>query len=233
MGRKYKDLLGLVFGELTVLRLHERGSAGKHCIWECVCSCGEITYTPSSDLIRGHTKSCGHLTSIIASKTHKKYNEYILEEDFYYGKISDNIYFLIDKNDYNKVKDYKWTLDDGYVCSHDFSDNFKKIRMHRFVLGALSGQIVDHVNRNKLDNRKDNLRLVNHEQNSRNISISKANKTGIIGVSKAENNAWRVTIQGKSFGKRYRNFEDAVFKRLSLEMEIFGKDFFRSSKTPV
>lgn len=215
----------MTFGELKVIKIHKKGSSGKHIIWECLCSCGKTTYLNSSVLKSGHTKSCGHLASEVASKVHKKYNEFKFEESICYGKISDNIYFLIDKEDYDLIKKYKWGMDDGYISSHDFENNHRKIRLHRIILNAPAGSIVDHINRNKLDNRKENLRFVTKEENSRNISLSKLNKTGIIGVHESENNTWRVSIQNKIYGKRYKDFEEAVAKRLSLEMEVFGKEF--------
>lgn len=58
-GAKIKDLTGRVFGELTVIGpTKERKNAGV--VWECKCSCGEICYVPSTQLVNGHTTSCGH-----------------------------------------------------------------------------------------------------------------------------------------------------------------------------
>jgi hypothetical protein len=51
----------------------------------------------------------------------------------------------------------------------------------RIVLKAKKGQIVDHRNRDPLDNRKSNLRIVNHRQNMLNRILK--NPTGFIGVN--------------------------------------------------
>ena len=58
----------------------------------------------------------------------------------------------------------------------------KNILMHRYIVEAPLGSVVDHINNNKLDNRRENLRIVNHHINSRNRSKRKDNKTGYIGI---------------------------------------------------
>lgn len=54
-----RDLTGLVFGELTVLKRDK--NIGMHSGWLCQCSCGNKTVAASSKLTGGHIKSCGHL----------------------------------------------------------------------------------------------------------------------------------------------------------------------------
>ena len=66
------------------------------------------------------------------------------------------------------------------------------------------------------------LRYATKTQNTRNSSISKANKTGIIGVHASSKDTWRVSIQRKVLGKRYKNFTEAIIDRLKLEKEIYG-----------
>ena len=79
--------------------------------------------------------------------------------------IIDNGYqILIDKEDAEKISKYRWRVDQatGYIYS-DFIG--KKIYLHRFIMNIhtdTSGRVVDHINRNKKDNRKENLRIVTH-----------------------------------------------------------------------
>jgi hypothetical protein len=68
----------------------------------------------------------------------------------------------------------------------------KKIRMHRLILDASSGQIVDHINGNTLDNRKCNLRIVTHLQNMANVGKRSGRYRGV-SYSKKDRH-WRARI---------------------------------------
>lgn len=72
--------------------------------------------------------------------------------------------------------------------------------MHRELTGAQSGVDVDHINGNKLDNRRANLRLVTRSQNMRNIHSSRNQKKGGhkgVGWSNSHNK-WRAFIRAPS-----------------------------------
>ena len=58
-----------------------------------------------------------------------------------------------------------------------------KVYMHRFLTNAADDAVVDHVNGNKLDNRRCNLRVCNVAQNMKNQSRRSDNTTGFKGVS--------------------------------------------------
>lgn len=80
-------------------------------------------------------------------------------------------YALVDPDDLARLSAYRWSLDyRGYAirCT-ETAGKQRSIRMHREVLNALSDpREVDHRNRNRLDNRKMNLRLVTRAQNIQN-----------------------------------------------------------------
>ena len=52
-----RDLTGLRFGKLIVIS--ESTQIGKHRCWTCLCDCGKENVVYGSNLVGGHTKSCG------------------------------------------------------------------------------------------------------------------------------------------------------------------------------
>lgn len=90
-------------------------------------------------------------------------------------------YATIDAEDVDRIKKYKWHKNSqGYVASTN--DN-KIIRLHRFIMG-LNGcydgkTIIDHINGNRLDNRKCNLRVANLSINSYNLKKTREGKVGV------------------------------------------------------
>ena len=87
--------------------------------------------------------------------------------------------FIIDSEDYTKISQFKWYLDGrGYIVSSG-----RRHKLHRLILDVHDCLIqVDHINGNKLDNRKDNLRLVSNQQNQMNIHKKKGTSSKYFGV---------------------------------------------------
>ena len=83
--------------------------------------------------------------------------------------LSQGKFAIVDAEDYERLKQYKWHVDKGdstnYAARGIVGKNF---RMHREILGAPKGLVVDHINHNGLDNRRSNLRLCTVRQNNMN-----------------------------------------------------------------
>lgn len=112
--------------------------------------------------------------------------------------LSQGKFAIVDDLDFEWLNQWKWTYDShGYAYRRDYKAD-KKIYMHREILRPEPGLITDHINRNKLDNRRLNLRAVTKLQNNRNHGLSKRNKSGYTGVIwfKAAK-AWRAYYGGK------------------------------------
>ena len=218
---------GQIFGRLTVLERDTtiKGGAGKHVVFICKCSCGNTVSVPSNLLKNEHTKSCGCLASESTHNRFKKYNRYEFFDDYGVGYDEKGDFFIFDLEDYDKIRDYFWSMDDGYARTHDFNNDFKTLKLHRLVTGAKINDIVDHINRERRDNRKSNLRNVTSSQNTFNRGISKNNKSGVTGVHLVKENTWRVSLGSTVYGKRYKSFNEAVVKRLQLEKELFGEEY--------
>ena len=98
------------------------------------------------------------------------------------GVTSQGVEFFYDKKDKVLINSHTWTFSRrGYVVT---SVNRKKVYLHRMLMPVDSGFDVDHVNGNKLDNRRCNLRVCTHQQNMFNQKCRCTNTSGYMGVSK-------------------------------------------------
>ncbi len=96
---------------------------------------------------------------------------------------------IVDDADYEWLVQWKWFWDKGYACRADVSGGRRRnLRMHRALLGVPDGVFVDHINGDKLDNRRENLRRATKLENRR-------NSTGFVGTSKYKGVHWASGIR--------------------------------------
>lgn len=100
---------------------------------------------------------------------------------------------LVDKEDINKINKTNWRLNEkGYVIS---SINKKSVKIHNLILNRNTENrkvTCDHINRNKLDNRKENLRIVSHIIN--NINTDRVEKARGY-IFRKDRNKWMAYIR--------------------------------------
>lgn len=134
--------------------------------------------------------------------------------------------FYFDLEDFDKIKNICWSVTtnkNGYKYLHG-RDNGKLIKMHKLIVDY---DLVDHNNRNPLDNRKSNLRYASKAENNQNHKLRKDNTSGVSGVSwDKKSSKWvaRINIntnQRISLGT-YSNFNEAVIARLKAEQQYYG-----------
>lgn len=108
----------------------------------------------------------------------------------------------VDKEDYPLVKDYKWhpskarsqRRDLFYALADIYRNGIRTtISMHRLILKAKGGTVIDHINGDGLDNRKSNLRFVTQRVNTQNKHVKNSSNYPGVGWSKA-NNKWRARV---------------------------------------
>ena len=152
----------MVFGRWKVLRFVERKN--KVTYWECECQCEKKTVknVDGNSLKRGKTQSCGCLKSekqIEHNKINKrKYNTYNLTGEYGIGYTEKNEEFYFDLEDYNKIKDYCWCKHyKGYIYTN-----------------------INHKNRVKHDNRKENLKVCEQIINMKNQNVRCNNVSGVV-----------------------------------------------------
>ena len=93
---------------------------------------------------------------------------------------------IIDTADCAKVADFSWSVNGvGYVAAQIRGSRPKKwVYLHRLILDAPVGTMVDHINNDRLDNRRANLRLVTNSQNMQNRrGADRDNSCGVRGVT--------------------------------------------------
>lgn len=184
------DLSGQKFNYLTVIKQVPRPAHIKcnHTFWLCKCDCGNEKIIDQRALKSGNTKSCGcysHISSrnnlINYLKTiPKTKNKFIKEDGYYKLYTKKGIEFLIDEDDFEDVYQHYWILRGNYICSKFAEKQTPRYTiLHRFIIKNIpEGMQIDHINRNTLDNRKSNLRIVTPHENMMNRRITSKSKNG-------------------------------------------------------
>jgi hypothetical protein len=133
---------------------------------------------------------------------------------------------IVDDEDAARVMDFTWHyMNNGYAGTT--YDQGRKIYLHRFVMGAKRGEQVDHINMNKLDCRKENLRICSNQQNNANKTKQINNTSGYKGVTWDKvNKKWSAAImvnkRSKKLG-RFTNKEDAAREYDKAAKMYFGE----------
>ena len=139
---------------------------------------------------------------------------------------------IVDDNDFEWLSQWKWQYNlHGYAVRSE-GDWRKKSRktifMHREIVKTPVGLQTDHINRDKLDNRKVNLRVCTRSQNFQN-RLLKNNKSGLKGVyfrSKGNWKRWAAEIgfNNKNYFLGYfKNKVDAAREYNKKAQEFYGK----------
>lgn len=136
------------------------------------------------------------------------------------------------------LADLKWCITDGYAVRETTGSHKtrRQLRMHCVILERMLGRKLepgeecDHKDLNRLNNRRDNLRLATHSQNKHNRGKFRNNKSGCAGVHwSTDDQKWRVRIAVN--GKRlslgfFDDIEEAKAVRQAAVLKYHG-DFGR------
>lgn len=242
---KFIDMTGWIMSKhgvqnsrLTVIKRDDDDlNNNRNCAhWVCSCSCGNpsTVIVSGSHLRGGHTLSCGCLKECKKPNINKKSNIYSQkltdENGEYYLIYSTNTSDIgyVDANMLEDVQKYCWHVDSyGYFVSQTRTDDGKRknIKMHQLLFDKW----VDHADRNKLNNRKYNIRSCTRNENTHNANIRSDNASGYIGVSwNKTNNRWEARIMCDNeniFLGGFSNKTDALIARLNAEYKYFGSEF--------
>jgi hypothetical protein len=133
--------------------------------------------------------------------------------------------FIIDKSDYDRfVKPYSFCLNnEGYVLYSSSKDGLNGKKLHRMIMGDPPDNVIDHVNHNKLDNRRQNLRVCTHQQNQFNRGKNSNNTSGYKGVHwNKQTQKWKAQINHKYLGL-FDSAEEAHRAYVRAAQELHGE----------
>lgn len=134
--------------------------------------------------------------------------------------------FIVDIEDWESFNlgQYRFFIVNGYVVYRN--PQLRKCRkLHSILMPKLNGFEVDHINRNKLDNTRANLRYTRKLTNNLNKGIISTNKTGVTGVRwDKRSQKWEgfLALKGKNYHRLFETFEAAVEFRKAMETEHFA-----------
>jgi len=107
---------------------------------------------------------------------------------------------IVDAEDFEWLSQWNW-LAKWNKCTGSFYPSRRiggktSVRMHRVILGCTDGEEGDHIDRDTLNNRRENLRKCTHAQNCRNQKLRSSNRTGLKGVMwHKRDQRWNAQIQ--------------------------------------
>lgn len=238
MGRKL-ELIGKKFGRWTVLHKGKIGKHG-HQYWLCKCSCGTIKEILGDSLTRNQSLSCGcHNKERPRDKSKVKHpNKFYIEDDYIVLLDDNQNECLVDKDSYPILCNHYWKKNkEGYWIAWDNTIN-KSLKIHRVVMSAKDGEIIDHIFGDRSDNRKSNLRFCTAKQNVWNSKQHKDSNSLCPGVRQYYRTDtkynWKVMYHSHGKGHHiglFETFEEAVYARKYLEETIRG-EFVNQSNFP-
>lgn len=151
-----------------------------------------------------------------------KYDDYAIMQIYHVP--SNNVFDIyIDLEDVDKIKNYKWYINVPQNSRTHYVANDTLGKLHRYLLCITDSNInVDHIDRNGLNNMKNNLRLVDTSTNKKNMDVKSNNKFGCNGVS-LEGNSYRVSWQedGKQCSKKFNinKYENALDEAIKFRKQ--------------
>lgn len=123
--------------------------------------------------------------------------------------LTKGFFAIVDEEDFERVNQFRWHWNDGYARRTIRTPSGKRTCqiLHRFIMGDPPEMEVDHKSMNKLDCRKDNLRICTKAQNHCNRALQSNNRSGFKGVSQSKGR-WQAIIYCKKKSHHLGFFDD-------------------------
>ena len=154
-----------------------------------------------------------------------------MDEGLLYQRIAltNGGYALVDKEDYEYLNQWEWRRETlGYACRFETIDGKRRlIKMHRVIAQVPEDMCTDHINMDRLENRKENLRVATKSQNSMNTRVRKDSTTGYKGVYKRKSTGmYRVHIAKdgvKRWLGQFPTAQEAARRYNEEAVKLFGE----------
>lgn len=121
---------------------------------------------------------------------------------------------LVDDEDFLYLSQFKWCSSHDYAVTRIVGGNGEQMRMHRLVTKAREGDNVDHIDGNRSNNQKNNLRVCSHSENLYNSKRPIDNTSGYKGITwDKSRNKFLVQLNAKKIHYnlgRFSKLEDAI-----------------------
>ena len=145
-------------------------------------------------------------------------------------KLTNGLVALVDDDCYQMLSGHTWYLTNGGYAATAVARSH--VAMHRFIIGAKVGQIVDHLNNNPLDNRRENLSFTTSAKNNQNrCQAKKFPFLGVMFVEKRKMFCSRINLpSGKRLTKFFKKIEDAARQYDLWAIEHYGADAMTNLK---
>ena len=131
----------------------------------------------------------------------------------------------VDDVDFVRVNRFRWYLHKitGYVIK---GTRKEKTSLHRFLMGSPLNKDVDHINHDRIDNRRKNLRICTRSQNqaNKNHAAGRSGLKGVIWITQKKKWVARVKKEGKVYHAGFFNDKiEAAVAYNRLAKKLFGK----------
>lgn len=185
---------------------------------------GEYKVLANSHLRGTGCKKCFHCNNnknISKKILENKFKNLDQPSEYKLIPLTKNKFSKVDNDDFNRVKDINWCYDDNYAINGILGS------LHRFILNTPDGLYTDHINNDKLDNRKSNLRVCTQSENMANVLPIKNKSSKYKGVylNKRENK-WYVQARFKNKRVFIGIFDDEIEAAKAYDkkaLELFGE----------
>lgn len=161
----------------------------------------------------------------------KKYNLFVVQKEYSIMLVKHKDLILevkIDTEDIEKIREvgawhaiYDKTLQTPsyYICNR----RGKTLKLHRLIMNCPRDKVIDHINHDTLDNRKQNLRICSRFENQQNLRSCKSGHPGV--YFKRTRGKWvgNISKNNKKYYKEFSNIEDAISWRKQKEYELYLK----------